>query len=40
MVLVLNMWDDAKHKVEIDVNKLEIILEISVIATNGLTGEG
>jgi ferrous iron transport protein B len=41
MVLVLNMWDDAKHKgIEIDVNKLESILEIPVIATNGLTGEG
>jgi ferrous iron transport protein B len=30
MVLVLNMWDDAKHKgIEIDVNKLESILEIN-----------
>jgi ferrous iron transport protein B len=41
MVLVLNMWDDAKHKgIEIDVGKLEKLLKIPVIATNGLTGEG
>lgn len=41
MVLVLNMWDDAKHKgIEIDVGKLEKLLKIPVITTNGLTGEG
>ena len=41
MVLVLNMWDDAKHKgIEIDIEKLEKLLQIPVIATNGLTGEG
>lgn len=41
MILVLNMWDDAKHKgIEIDVDKLEKLLSIPVITTNGLTGEG
>lgn len=41
MVLVLNMWDDAKHKgIEIDVDKLEDLLKIPVITSNGLTGEG
>jgi len=41
MVLVLNMWDDAKHKgIEIDAGKLQKLLKIPVIATNGLTGEG
>ena len=41
MVLVLNMWDDAKHKgIEIDMGKLRKLLGIPVIATNGLTGEG
>lgn len=41
MVIVLNMWDDAKHKgIEIDIDKLQKLLKIPVIATNGLTGEG
>ncbi len=41
MVLALNMWDDAKHKgISIDIGKLEKILGIPVVATNGLTGEG
>lgn len=41
MILVLNMWDDAKHKgIEIDVGKLEKLLKIPIITTNGLTGEG
>ncbi|NLC69486.1 MAG: ferrous iron transporter B [Clostridiaceae bacterium] len=41
MVLVLNMWDDAKHKgIEIDTAKLEKLLGIPVITTNGVTGEG
>ncbi len=41
MILVLNMWDDAKHKgIEIDYKKLEEYLKIPVIPTNGLTGEG
>ena len=41
MVLVLNMWDDARHKgIEIDAGKLEKFLKTPVISTNGLTGEG
>lgn len=41
VVLVLNMWDDAKHKgIAIDKEKLSEILKVSVITTNGLTGEG
>ncbi|MDD4504519.1 MAG: ferrous iron transporter B [Clostridiaceae bacterium] len=41
MVMVLNMWDDAKHKgIEINIDKLQKLLKVPVIATNGLTGEG
>lgn len=41
MIVVLNMWDDAKHKgIEIDYKKLEEYLKIPVIPTNGLTGAG
>lgn len=41
MVLVLNMWDDAGHKgINIDTKKLEDLLGMPVVATNGLTGEG
>lgn len=41
MVLILNMWDDAKHKgIEIDVEKLQKLLKIPIITTNGLTGQG
>jgi len=41
MVILLNMWDDAKHKgIEIDQVKLEKILNLPVIPTNGLTSEG
>jgi len=41
IVLVLNMWDDAKHKgIGIDVEKLSELLKIPVVPTNGLTGEG
>ncbi len=41
MVLILNMWDDAKHKgIEIDIDKLQSILKIPIIATNGQTGGG
>lgn len=41
MVLVLNMWDDAKHKgIKIDTGKLQRLLKIPVITSNGLTGEG
>lgn len=41
MVLVLNMWDDAVRKgIAVDVEKLEEILKIPVITSNGVTGEG
>jgi len=41
MILVLNMWDDAKHKgIQIDEVKLQELLKIPVITTNGQTGEG
>jgi len=41
MVLILNMWDDARHKgIKIDLDQLEALLKIPVIVTNGLTGEG
>lgn len=41
LILVLNMWDEAKHKgIEIDINKLAQLLNIPVVATCGITGEG
>jgi ferrous iron transport protein B len=41
MVLALNMWDDARRKgIEIDAGRLEQLLKIPVIPTNGITGEG
>jgi ferrous iron transport protein B len=41
VILALNMWDDALKKgIRIDVKKLEKLLKVSVIPTNGLTGEG
>lgn len=41
MLVVLNFWDETKHKgIEIDIKKLEEILGIPVITTNALTGEG
>ncbi len=40
-ILVLNMWDEAKHKgIYIDVEALEEILGVPVIKTVALTGEG
>ena len=40
-VAALNMWDDTKHQgIEIDVKKLEEELNIPVVPTCGLTGEG
>jgi ferrous iron transport protein B len=40
MILVLNLWDDARHKgISINARKLEEYLGLPVIATNGLTGE-
>jgi ferrous iron transport protein B len=41
IVIALNMWDDAKHKgIAVDAEKLSKLLNIPVVPTNGLTGEG
>jgi ferrous iron transport protein B len=41
MVIVLNLWDEAKHiGISIDHEKLEALLGIPVIPTVALTGEG
>ncbi len=41
MVVALNLWDETKHKgISIDVEKLQDILGVPVIATSALTGEG
>ncbi len=41
MVIVLNLWDEAKHVgITIDYEKLEELLGIPVIPTVALTGEG
>jgi len=41
LVLVLNMWDEAERSgIEIDVKGLETRLQIPVVATVALTGEG
>lgn len=41
MVIALNLWDEAQHKgIGIDIEKLEELLKVPIIATNGLTGEG
>jgi ferrous iron transport protein B len=41
MVIALNLWDEAIHKgIGIGVDKLEDMLKIPVIPTNGITGEG
>jgi ferrous iron transport protein B len=41
IVIALNMWDDAKHKgIAVDAEKLSKLLNIPVVQTNGLTGEG
>lgn len=41
MILVLNMWDEARHKgVRIDVDRLSSELGIPVVPTSALTGEG
>ncbi|OIN98614.1 ferrous iron transporter B [Candidatus Desantisbacteria bacterium CG1_02_38_46] len=41
MVVVLNFWDETKHKgININAQKLEEILEVPVIPTTALTGEG
>ncbi|MDP8260369.1 MAG: ferrous iron transporter B [Candidatus Gygaella obscura] len=41
LVLALNLWDETKHRgVEIDINKLEMFLNVPVVSTVGITGEG
>jgi len=41
MIVVLNVWDETKHKgIEIDCEKLASHLNVPVVATCGLTGEG
>jgi ferrous iron transport protein B len=41
MVIVLNFWDETRHVgVHIDVEKLEQLLNVPVIATSGISGEG
>lgn len=41
IIIVLNMWDETKHRgVEIDFKKLQDLLGVPVVTTCGLTGEG
>jgi len=41
VIAVLNFWDETKHKgVDINIDKLEDLLGIPVVATCGVTGEG
>lgn len=41
MVIALNLWDEAIHKgIAIDIDKLEDMLKVPVVPTNGITGEG
>jgi ferrous iron transport protein B len=41
VIIVLNLWDEAKHLgIYIDEKKLEKILEVPVVPTVALTGEG
>jgi len=41
MILVLNLWDEARHKgIHIDVAALEKLLQIPVITTVAVTAEG
>ncbi len=41
MVIALNMWDEAeKLGIEVDTSKIEELLGVSVVKTNGRTGEG
>ncbi|RKY30486.1 MAG: ferrous iron transporter B [Candidatus Omnitrophota bacterium] len=40
-IVVLNMWDETKHKgIDIDIEKLKKLLGVKVIPTCGLTGQG
>jgi len=41
IIVALNMWDDTKHKgITIDVELLERLLNVPVVTTVGLSGEG
>ena len=41
MILVLNMWDETKHKgISVDPKKLSELLGIPVVCTSGITGTG
>ncbi len=41
LVVALNMWDDTKHHgIHIDVDKLRTLLEVPVIPTVAVSGEG
>lgn len=41
MILVLNMWDETKHKgIDINIEKLEELLGIPVVPTSAISGEG
>jgi len=41
MIIALNLWDDTKHRgIDIDVNTLQNILGVPIVATSGLTGQG
>lgn len=41
VIVALNMWDDTRHRgINIDVAKLEELLEVPVVPTVGVTGQG
>jgi ferrous iron transport protein B len=41
IIISLNLWDEAKHKgIKIDEKKLEKMLNVPVVPTTALTGEG
>lgn len=41
VIVALNMWDETRHKgIEINLEELEKMLGVPVVATCGLTGEG
>jgi len=41
MIVALNMWDDTKHRgINVDAAKLEELLDVPVVTTVGITGQG
>ncbi|MDW7988191.1 MAG: ferrous iron transporter B [candidate division WOR-3 bacterium] len=41
MIIALNFWDETKHRgIKIDVKKLEEILDVPIVPTSALRGEG